>query len=468
MNGPTEVAFPVLDIGRFASVVEAVELASLQRLAAEVRAAFHGRTIWTINSTAVGGGVAEMLPTFLGYARGGGLDVRWLVMRGDPVFYAITKRVHNGLHGSLGDGGLLGADERLHFEAVAKANWEAISGLIRPHDVVVVHDPQPAGLIPHLRRAGVCVLWRCHIGTELQSDVVRRSWLFLKPYVELAATVCFSRPAYAPAWIEASRLVTIQPSIDPFSPKNRDLEPAVVGAVVGHIGLVACGRPAAVDGVRRHADILHAGPLPPPEAPLVVQVSRWDRLKDMVGVMRGFTDHVPDELGAHLALVGPNVHGVTDDPEGEVAYAQVVDVWRRLPHFKRCRVQIVTLPTADVAENALMVNAIQRHAALVAQKSLAEGFGLTVAEAMWKGKAVVASDVGGIHDQITDRRDGWLVRDPTNLDEFGLALKSLLAEPERAAQMGLAARESVRGKFLTTRHLRQWVETLSSRCGEAP
>ena len=220
------------------------------------------------------------------------------------------------------------------------------------------------------------------------------------------------------------------------------------------------GAPGRVD---RGAEILHAGVAPTLDTPLVVQVSRWDRLKDHLGVMRGFARLDPaDASGARLVLAGPAVTGVADDPEGPAVLAELTRAWRALPHATRHRVQIVSLPVVDAQENAAMVNALQRHAAVVVQKSIHEGFGLTVTEAMWKGRPVVASAVGGIVDQIDDGRDGVLLRDPADPAELAAVLRGLLDDPERADVLGAAARDRVRRTRLTIRQLAADAEMLES------
>ncbi len=179
-------------------------------------------------------------------------------------------------------------------------------------------------------------------------------------------------------------------------------------------------------------------------------------------MMNGFCDYVVDHFDYHLALVGPNVHGVADDPEGVEAYQECEDCWRALPHFRRNRIRLACLPMHDVEENGAMVNAIQTHASVVVQKSLMEGFGLTVTEAMWKGKPVVASGIGGIPDQITDGLDGLLVRNPTDLEEFGHLLKQLLEDEERCRGLGRAAHRKVARQFLHLRHLMDYGELFRS------
>jgi trehalose synthase len=187
-----------------------------------------------------------------------------------------------------------------------------------------------------------------------------------------------------------------------------------------------------------------------------VQISRWDRMKDMAGVMSGFVQHVDRSLGAHLILCGPAVAGVADDPEGAEVLDECVGLWRDLPHATRSRVHLACIPMSDPDENAAVVNALQRHASVVVQKSLAEGFGLTVAEAMWKERPVVASAVGGIVDQIEDGTHGLLVDDPRDLRAFGVAVESLLRDSAEAARLAQNARRRVIDQFLGDRHLEQY------------
>jgi trehalose synthase len=195
--------------------------------------------------------------------------------------------------------------------------------------------------------------------------------------------------------------------------------------------------------------------------PLLAQVSRWDRLKDPLGVLAAFAEHVRADDEPHLLLAGPDVTAVADDPEGQEVFAEVEATWAGLPRRIRRRVHLALLPMVDSDENAVIVNALQRRADVVAQKSLAEGFGLTVSEAMWKGRPVVASDVGGIQDQIEDGHTGYLV-EPTDLAAFADRVNRLLADPHSAERMGAAAQTRVRDLFLGPRHLGQYVALLES------
>ncbi len=218
--------------------------------------------------------------------------------------------------------------------------------------------------------------------------------------------------------------------------------------------------------IDRVATLLETKPLTPGDR-FIVQVSRWDRLKDPLGVMAGFTRHIADRTDAHLVLAGPAADSVADDPEGAAALGLVTDAWHQLSEAIQARVHVAALPMSDIAENAAIVNALQRRAAVVIQKSIAEGFGLTVAEAMWKERAVVASAVGGIQDQIVDGESGVLLSDPRDLAAFGSAVVDLLGDRERARRMGVAAHARIQDEFLGPRHLRRHFE-LIERVMSAP
>jgi trehalose synthase len=408
-----------------------------------------------VSSTAVGGGVAEMVRSLLAYARGAGVDARWAVIEGSPEFFRVTKRVHNAIHGSRGDGSPLGEIEREVFESVNATNAAELAPMMRPRDVVIVHDPQPAAMIPALVDRGASVIWRCHIGADEINDEVERGWRFLAPYLVRADAAVFSRAAYVPAkYLDPRRAAVIPPTIDPFSAKNQPLDERVVLAILHQAGLIACAvdsgsaiftrEDGTPDRVDRSAEVVRDGEPPPDNTPLVVQLSRWDRLKDPSGVLEGFARLDEARVrGAHLVLAGPSTVGVSDDPEGASVLAEVTAQWRQLPERVRRRVHLASIPTVDVDENAAIINALQRHAAVIVQKSLHEGFGLTVTEAMWKARPVVASAVGGIQDQIDDGVTGLLLADPTDLEAFGAAIVRILDDPDEAQRMGARAHARV-------------------------
>ncbi len=466
---PHEVDISSMDPERFRSVLPPARFEDFEHGVEEARELLDGRVVWNVNSTAHGGGVVELLRPLIAYARGAGVDTRWIVIDGSPEFFAVTKRLHNRLHGALGDGGPLDDEARRLYEAALAENVKELAGRVREGDVVIVHDPQPAGMIETFRAAGASVIWRCHIGIEQPNDLVREAWAFLFPYVVEADAYVFSRQAFVWDGLDRDRTVVIHPSIDVFAPKNVDLDPETVQAVLRASGIFAAGEQPAPptferqDGtpgrIERRARMIEDQPLRD-ETPVVLQVSRWDRLKDPIGVIQGFADHVPEETGAHLVYAAPDVEAVADDPEGLEVLREAIAVRKGLPEPPRRRIHFASLPMEDDDENAIMVNALQRHACVVVQKSVAEGFGLTVAEAMWKARPVVASRVGGIQDQIVDGETGLLLDDPRDLAAYGAAVSALLTERRLAEQMGERARERVRDKFISLRSLLDYLAVI--------
>src|SRR5690606_25860326 len=251
-----------------------------------------------------------------------------------------------------------------------------------------------------------------------------------------------------------------------FAAKNIDIPEDRVHAILARVGVmegaanpeeITFTRRGGAEGVvRPHTNLFAAGSILPAGAPYVLQVSRWDRLKDMPGVLTAIADHVADNEEAHLLLVGPATDGVSDDPEGAEVLQECVAIWEALPEDKRERVHLVTVPMDDIDENAFIVNALQRGATAVVQKSLMEGFGLTVAEAMWKRRPVLATRIGGIQDQIEDGVSGLLLDDPTDLAGMGALMQQILEDPAMAASLGAAGHERIREQFLGDRHLMQY------------
>jgi trehalose synthase len=459
-----EVAIATRDPGPLRTIGGADGREPYEGLMRRARAMLHGRTLWHVNATAEGGGVAELLNSTLGYLRGDEIETRWLVFEADAPFFEITKRIHNRLHGDLGDGGPLGDSERRHYDATTARELAGISRLVRSGDVVVVHDPQPVGLVPSLRALGATVVWTCHVGQEVPNLITRSAWAFLREDVRAANAVTFTRSAYAWEGLDGTGVHVIPPCIDPFSLKNVGMEPDHVREILMATGLVAGPSSSRVVFVRAdgsEAPILHGAEMTeqtpvPRDAPLVVQVSRWDALKDPIGVMSGFAE-APELADAHLILAGPAPSSVADDPEAERVLRSVRRRWADLRGEARGRVHLANLSTADIEENAIIVNALQRRADVVVQKSLAEGFGLTVTEAMWKARPVVAANVGGIRDQIEDGVSGVLV-DPRYSASFAVAVADVLGDPRRAEALGIAARRRVRGRYLPPRYLGAYLE----------
>jgi trehalose synthase len=466
-----EVQVPPLSVERMRGLIDAEDWRRFEAGLEVGRALLAGRSLWNVNSTARGGGVAEMLWSWVGLARGVGIAMRWLTISGTTEFFTTTKRLHNRLHGEVGDGGELGEHERDIYEQVSRENAEAIISTLGPRDVVFLHDPQTAGLIPHLAGTGRVVVWRCHIGADEVSEHSRVGWEFLERYVTRADACVFSREAYVPDCCREMLTAIVPPSIDALSPKNQEMDQVQVEAILRHAGLLeedrrdgelaVFRRPDGTQArVERPCEVITDGFLPGPQTPLVVQVSRWDRLKDPVGVMRGFAAAFPGDAAAHLILAGPLLGSVADDPDGGAVLDELEEAWRALSPRVRNRVHVALLPMEDLDENGAIVNALQRQASVIVQKSLKEGFGLTVTEAMWKRRPVIATATGGIRDQISDGVNGVLLVDPLDLRAFGAALVGLLDAPARARKIGLAAHESVRAHFLENRHTLQYVDLL--------
>lgn len=459
---------PAMAPERFASVLSRGEYEALLDLVDQAARQLHGRVIWNVNSTAKGGGVVEMLRPLLGYCRGAGVDARWAVISGQPDFFGVTKRIHNRLHGFAGDGGPLGDVEREIYERTLRASADALVELVHAEDIVILHDPQTAGLAAAVRSTGATVMWRCHVGLDVANAHARDAWEFLRGYVSDAHMFIFSRAGFAWEGLPRDRVAVIRPSIDAFAPKNAEQSREQSLAIMATAGILAHdvnsypmfmrsdGTPGRVE---RRAEMLEEEPLTA-DVPVVVQVSRWDQLKDPVGVLGAFARHVARRGEAHLMLVGPSTAAVADDPEGAQVLDEVRSAWHDLPAAVRRRVHLCSLPMEDVEENAAIVNALQRHASVVVQKSLAEGFGLTVAEAMWKQRPVVASRIGGIRDQIEHGRSGVLLSDPRNLEQAGAAVTELLVDGDRARQIGIAAQQRVQQQFLGPHHLGRYFEVM--------
>ncbi|HEY3492745.1 MAG TPA: glycosyltransferase, partial [Solirubrobacterales bacterium] len=344
----------------------------------------------------------------------------------------------------------LGDKARAVYEGALALSADRLRETVDPEDVIYLHDPQTAGLVPAMKEAGAAVIWRCHIGVDRPDDLAREAWDFLRPYVEPADAYVFSRREYLWEGLDPQRAWFMPPVIDPFSPKNEEMDAGQVAAMLAEVA--------------REATIVEEAPLPP-DATAVAQVSRWDRLKDQGGALEVFERHL-EHPDAHLLIVGPDSAGVSDDPEGAAVYREVVEHWRGMGAACRARSHLISLPMDDLERNARMVNALQRRADLIMQKSLAEGFGLTVAEAMWKARPVVAGRVGGIQDQVVDGRTGILVDDPRDLPAFARAIEAILGDRERREAMGQAGRERVRNNYLAVDRLREYVglvETLIHR-----
>jgi trehalose synthase len=449
---PTEVPFAsgsvsLLDelIGRdrVREIRDALSVAS-QRLG--------GRTVWHVSDNSVRGGVAELLNANLPYHRGEGISTRWITLGASAAFRELTKTLYYCLCGAEGTQAAASLDRQL-YERVSRDCALELAAAADRSAIFILHDHHAAGLLPWLRAAGHTVVWRMHLG-PVENDAARVAWDFLLPHLSAAHAVIVSSAAELPLRGLDLPVLVVAPSIDPLSAKNRPLTREAALAVAAKAGIVSVAGPTRgrADGLgaRVKMRIVRAGDPPPQSAPLIAQVSRWDRVKDAAGVVRAFVEHVDASFGAHLMLVGPDT---SDDRSGHETYRECVDLWLTLGRPLRERIHIIQVGLEHAAGNATIVNAFQHLSTVVTQKSLAEGFGLTVAEAGWKGRPVVASAVGGIRAQVIGGRTGFLVAHPDDHAGFGTAINSLLGNGELAAVIGSRARERVRRAFLTDSQL---------------
>jgi trehalose synthase len=421
-------------------------------LAAALRARLGGARIWHVNSTATGGGVVELLRSSIGRHRLLGLPAAWLVSNAPAEFFGLTKRIHHALHGRLSDGPFDRRDAEL-YQSAGERQAESLADYVKADDLVVLHDPQLLPAVPGLAAIGARVAWRCHIGTRQISPVTDMAWRMLRPYACRAYRCAFSLPEYVPAFLPTERAAIILPSIDPYAAKNREIPAEIQADLLSRIALTADPRPDA--GRAAGAPLGHSvhDRLLPSDANVVLQVSRWDPLKDMAGVIDAFITWIAPSTPAHLVLAGPDPADIPDDPEGLRVYQEVARARESAPARIRERIHLVVLSLGDFEANALAVNALQRRADVVCQKSLEEGFGLTVTEAMWKYRPVVAARAGGISSQIESGRQGILVEDPADLEAFGRSVVRLLTDRTLANKLGRAAHRRTEEEFLADREL---------------
>jgi trehalose synthase len=435
------------------------------------------RTVWNVGATTSVDRDAEMLFSLLAPGSGSGpragVEARSLVIDAGPAFFRITKRMHNFLRGAVGDAGRLAEAERQHYETVLATNLTRLAGRVRRGDLVLLQDPAAAGLAPGLRGLGAHVIWLSHVATGVANRAAEMGWSFLRPYVEAADAVVFPRGGCAPRWLNPYRTFVIPPALDPSSPRNRELTSEQVEATLRSAGIVAGNVGdrfrdfARGDGspgrVRRHSGVTMSDELLPAGERYVLQVGHWDRLEDAAGVLAGFASalaRMPSDV--HLVLAGPRPEVIAHDPESTHVAQECVGAWQQLPAYALRRIHICWLPSDDPDEHDHIVNALQRRADLVVHKSIAEDFGLTVAESMWKGRAVLASRVGGIPDQVVDCESGVLLDDSRDVDSFGAAVATLMRDAGLRDRLGVAARERVGDRFLGDRLLAQYVELVAA------
>jgi trehalose synthase len=468
------------EVDEYAAVAHlAPAVAELRLEAAGIVPLLAGRTVWMVSSTARGGGVAEMLPPIVSLLRGLGVTVEWVVIgSSEPAFFDLTKRIHNLIHG-VGSPELSDADRGL-YEVVNRQNAESLRQLVRPGDILVVHDPQPLPIAIMLRgQVPLVAVWRCHIGLDAENAATRAAWKFLEPYLEAYAGAVFSAPEYIPKRL-ARRATVIFPGIDPLAAKNRELSLRGTIEVMCNGGLIPCPGPTVPTPYASLARRLNPdGTLSPTNVtesiglltrPIVTQVSRWDRLKGFRPLMEGFAElkrSTYDGPGdpvhrrrldlVRLVLAGPEPSAIQDDPEAQDVLQELQATYRALHPAIQDDIAFLLLPMASLEQNALMVNALQRASTIVVQNSLREGFGLTIAEAMWKRVPVLTNGRAcGPRQQVRDGLDGRLIGDPEDPRQIRQAIDDMLTDAERLDRWGQSAQRRVHDQFLILGQLRAW------------
>jgi trehalose synthase len=370
-----------------------------------VAAKLGGKVIQNINSTFTGGGVAEILSRMVPLLTQLGVDARWNVIKGDDAFFQVTKKFHNALHGR---------DERItpeDFAVFQETTQKNLGEMELSGDILFIHDPQPVGLIVRKKELGKKWIWRCHIDVSHPNEEV---WNFVQPFVVQYDAAVFSAPSFSREL--PIRQFLISPSIDPLSDKNRELPPETIDSVLAKYGI-------------------------PKDKPIITQVSRFDYLKDPVGVIEAF-EMAKKSVDCRLVLAGGTA---TDDPESDKVLAEVRERAGDNPDIH----VLLIPPNSDIE-----INALQSASTIIVQKSLREGFGLTVSEALWKAKPVIASAVGGIPLQVKNKLTGLLSH---GIPGTAYALRQLLTNPDYARSLGNNGREHVRHNFLITRHLKDYL-----------
>jgi trehalose synthase len=400
-------------LAEYAPVVGQDKIDEIEKLAGPLR----GARVVHVSATAEGGGVAELLQALVPLMRSVGLDADWRVIAGSEAFFDVTKALHNGLQGMPLD---LTADMRARYLAWNKMNAAAFDG---DYEFVVVHDPQPAPLRAERPHDGGKWVWRCHIDL---TAAIPEHWAFLRPFIQRYDAAIFTMPDFARPDLKIGTIAIIPPAIDPLSPKNGPLPQERVAQLIG----------------ARHVDL---------SRPLLVQVSRFDPWKDPLGVIEVYRAVRHDVPGIQLVLLGAMAR---DDPEGEEYYHRTLEAASNDQDIH------VLLNEGGSAE----VNAFQRQASVVLQKSLREGFGLTVTEGLWKARPVVASKVGGIPMQIDDGVSGYLVE---SVEECAQRIINIFRDQEHAAAMGRQGREVVRRNFLSTTNLSNYLQLFNALLGRA-
>lgn len=460
-------------------------VADLRSTANELQPDLDGRTVWMMNSTAQGGGVAEMLPTVVSMLRDLGVSTEWAVIAGDEDgFFSFTKRVHNLLHGAGSPH--ISDDDRALYRSVSDRSAEKMERHLDPGDILVVHDPQPLGTGALLKkRLDLPAVWRCHIGLNDTNESTDTAWDFLTPWARTYDRTVFTLPDYVPDGLRDQSEI-IHPAINPLSPKNRTLSVGDLTNVLARARLMQSPHPTVASDYAQPALRLQRDgsfePATRPEdlgllqRPVVTQVSRWDRLKGYGPLLRGFAqmkntsflDRHAD-TGRHrrrlslsrLVLAGPDPDSVSDDPEGQEVFRELCGRWQDLPPEIQRDIAIITLPMASRRENALMVNALQRCSSIVAQNSRQEGFGLTATEGMWKRAPILGTRAAGLQEQINDGEHGRLLPKSSEPTVIAQTIHEMLRAEDERTRWGRNARRRVSDRYLIFTQVRRWLEVFA-------
>ncbi|HMB00863.1 MAG TPA: glycosyltransferase [Spirochaetota bacterium] len=442
-------------------------------------------TVWMVNSTAEGGGVAEMLPRMIFMLREAGITARWAVISTEQTaFFNLTKRMHNLFHGS-GRPELSKADFDL-YENVSTELVQDMKKLVQTDDIVVIHDPQPAGMGSRLKDiTGVKTIFRCHIGLDKKTEQTTTIWNFMKPYLQNYDQAVFTAPEYIPSYLK-DRSVIIHPALDPFTAKNRELRIPRLTSILYASGLAVKPQQLAVNTYQHQAERLQSdntfktATLPQDigllSHPFILQVSRWDNLKGWQELMEAFIKlkqninaYAEDKPGEHkkrlqqlrLVMAGPETAAVKDDPEAQEVLQILSKKYCELHADLQKDIILLSLPMTSREENALMVSALHTCATAVVQNSIQEGFGLTATEPMWKGTPVIVSNACGLRQQVTAGREAAMIQSPGDSEDVAATINQTLSNPDQMEAMAQKARRRVRDEFLIFTQLDKYCQLLN-------
>ena len=472
------------DYMAYASLIPSVK--EFLKNAEEPTRKLKGCKIWMINSTAIGGGVAEMLPSQMRLIRELGISIEWLVIQAsDPKFFDLTKRIHNGLHGS--GKGEFNEEDRKVYEEANEQNLDKALHHIKDGDLVVIHDPQPMPLASLIKKErNVKIFWRCHIGLEKQNEVSSATWSFLSSYFDSYDHFVFSLASYVPSQLNGKTSI-ITPAIDPLSHKNRKLQMHKCIGILHQSGIINEREPVIYpfyqNQVRRilpdgsFGEVNQNSNLDLIYRPTITQISRWDRLKGFKELMDAFIllkkenkeSGDPTKLPTkriektRLILGGPDPKYVSDDPEGKAVLEELKELYTKVDPSLHDDIAILLLPLDNPKENALIVNAIQYSSSIIVQNSIQEGFGLTATEAMWKQRPVLVSGAAGLDHQVVHNVNGKVNKDPTDIKRLANTLDNMLNHPKERDKWGFNAQIRVIEKFTLFGQIGKWLDLFATK-----